>query len=756
MTSAAHRPPCTWSSRVAAVCCAVLILLWPGAARADTLDTILDLVLNSIDPSLVEAKALLKCAIAHDGLTTATLKVCGGNVAKDKADSYLQPGSTAQTVVTVGLAASKKQWGKVIEIGGTKLVLDLACSAAMPPGPPKSVLCSSLSGEISKLARPVVSGLVQALSSSPPDWLRIVTMLGPGLACKIEQIPALVRETACGVIGELLAAGKDLAEGLGALAEVAVKGVGIVLDAGDKMLGSYHEKQGPKAHFKAYWVHYTHKAAWLKFVKGDAAMSAFVEGLHKHCRDYYGSSKPCDPMRKVFLDAVNPTVAHLKNAGAVYFDVNLRPALLYHYLFFKNSAGKYPGFNWGGNACHLIEKYPLLEGDLQDSQPRPTVWDHACKPAHDLLLAALAQHKPQLEAQLAALGAQGCTLTSSTSLYCVSYPALAACTKALPAHAGACVVDVGKANAAFAPQIAQQLGKRCHVVSTSHATVQCTRPWKVDQCKSLTASYVAQKSAAWGGKLSLQCTPANDAAFEQGKIKAIEIAGQLNHKAGSAATMATAADDSGAGCKPIWDPLAIGCKNHKVVAKQLEALPGLAVGACAADPNKDGADVPCIVPILAAGSMVESLGNQLPVAGALAEGGGAVTQPPLRSVLPSRPLPAAQAQPALRPELRSALPVERDALPGARTALPSTRPALQSPPPALGTPRTGGGAPDWGAVGGREAPATADVTRLMSTLSCMTERGELRFRCATRAGFERCEALRAQRKVEQCALNERR
>ena len=465
MTHAARRFAWTVSSRVAALCASILILLWRAAARAGVVDTVLDLVLISIDPSLVEAKSLLKCAIAHDGLTAATIETCGGGVAKDKAQIYLQPGSTAQTVVTVGLAASKKQWGKVIEVGGTKLVLDLACSAAMPPGPLKSVLCSSLSGEISKLARPVVVGLVQALSASPPDWLRIVTMLGPGLACKIEQIPALVRESACGVIGELLAAGKDLAEGLGALAEAAVKGVGFVLDAGDKMLGSYHEKLGPKAYFKAYWVHYTHKAAWLKFVKGDAAMATFVEDLHKKCRDHYGSSKPCDPMRKVFLDAVNPVVAHLKNAGAVHFEVSLRPALLYHYLFFKNSAGKYPGFNWGGNACHLIEKYPLLEGDLQDSQPRPTVWDHACKPAYELLLAALAQHKSQLEAQLAALGVQGCTLTSNSSLSCVSYSAVTACTKALPAYPDRCVVDVGKANAAFAQPIAAQLGKRCSAPS---------------------------------------------------------------------------------------------------------------------------------------------------------------------------------------------------------------------------------------------------------------------------------------------------
>jgi hypothetical protein len=592
----------------------------------------------------------------------------------------------------------------------------------MPPGPLKSVLCSSLSGEVSKLARPVVSGLVGALSSSPPDWFKLVTMLGPGLACRIEQIPPLVRETACGLIGELLAQGKELAEGLGALAELAVKGLGSVLDAGNKILGSYHEKQGPKAYFKAYWVHYTHKAAWLKFVKGDAAMAQFVDGLHKKCRDYYDSNKPCDPMRKVFLDAVNPVVAQLKGAGAVYFDVHLRPDLLYHYLFFKNSGGKLAGFSWGGNACHLIEKFPLLEGDLQDSQPRPTVWDHACKPAFDLLLAALAQHKPQLEAQLAALGTQGCTLTSSASLYCVSYPAAAACTKALPAHHGSCVVDVGKANAAFAPQVAQQLGKRCSVVSATHATVQCARPWKVDQCKSLTASYAAQKNAPWGGKLSLHCTAAADPAFEQGKIKAIEITGQLNQKAGSAAMMAAAAGDSGAGCKPLWDALSIGCTDHKAMAKQLTALPGLAVAACPADPNKDGADAPCIVPVLTAGSAIEVVSAQQPVAAALPLSGTPATAPPAHAAQSTLPVPGARTL-TTQAEPRGVLQPELGAPQGERSRVPSALAALQSPtmstrlPPAQsptatgGPPSSGSNAPSWGTVPGSQAAVGQTASR---------------------------------------------
>ncbi len=710
------------------------LLLGPGAARADTLDAILDLVLQSVDPSLVDAKKMLKCAIGQGGLNDKTLQVCGGGLAKAKADAYLESDSTAQTVVTVGIAASKKQWGKVIEIGGTKLILDLACTAAMPPGPVKSVLCSNLSTELAKLARPVVAGVVGALSSSPVDVLKLVSILGPGLACKVDVIPAAMRELACGTIGEILAAGKELAEGLADLAASAVKAAGFVFDAGDKALGSYHEKLSPKAYFKAYWVYTTHLGAWLKYVKGEAALMAFVNDRHSSCKQYYGSAKPCDPMRKLYLDTVNPAVEQLKGAGAAYFEVALKPDLLYHYLFYRSSGGKYPGFNWGGNACHLMEKFPLLEGDgLQSTQPRPTVWDHACKKAYDLLLAELAQKKPALEAQLAGLAKQGCTATSSASLYCASYEGQAACLKALPAHASQCVVDVGKATASLAPKIALQLGKRCSVAGQT--TVQCTRPWKVDQCKSTVAAYNAQKSAPWGGKLSLACTAAVDPAFEPGKLQALEIAGLLNHKPGGTALMASAANDSGAGCKPLWDPLSLGCKDHKAVAAQLAQLPKLAVPSCPPDPNRDGADLPCIVPVLSAD---RTLANAQPVAAAVAAAGAAGQAPssaaaPVSARSAGVPLVRAGSAPSTSAPETGALAAPRTSMSppregrddsastmGDRGGARSTLPAVQSPmaraqfpaaqvPTARASPPAPTGAPNWSSMNRSAAPAPASA-----------------------------------------------
>jgi len=847
-----------------------LLLAAPPAARADTLDTILDLVLQSIDPSLLDAKQLLKCAIGQGGMNEKTLQVCGGGVAKAQADAFLVSDSTAQTVVTVGIAASKQQWGKVVEIGGSKLILDLACTAAMPPGPVKSVLCSNLTGELSKLAKPVVGGVVGALSSSPPDAFKLVAILGPGLACKADfVIPAAVREVVCGTIGQLLAAGKDLAEGLAELANVAVKTAGYVFDAGDKVLGSYHEKQSPKAYFKAYWAYETHLGAWLKYVKGDAALTAYVNEKHASCKQYYGTAKPCDAMRKIYLDTVNPAVAQLSSAATAYFEVALKPNLLYHYLHYRSSGGKYPGFNWGGNACHLMEKFPLLEGDgLQQTQPRPTVWDHACKEAQELLLAELAQKKTALEGQLALLAKQGCTATSSASFHCASYDGQASCLKALPTHPNTCAVDIGKANAAFAARIALELGKRCSTVSPAHSTVQCTRPWKVEQCNKKTAQYASRKTAPWGGKLSIQCTPATDPAFEPGKVKAVEIAGQLNHKPSPPSMTVTAAGDSGAGCKPIWDPLSIGCKDHKAVGAQLAQMPSLAaVKYCPPDPDKDGADAPCIVPVLSADSTAAVVHPQ-PVAQALgaaiaarsaspastqgpAQSGQAVlaggpavapaasgplaqaarpaagpppdlkvdrqsheavsgmtssspaapstASPPATTIVAPQRLPSPAQTGALPPPVPSSLPAVQSPagpargpsstlpavqVPVARTQLPAVQPpavqtqlpAVQAPASPTGRAPAPGAAPNWGALGGaagasppqsavtapsplagNPAAAASDaITRELAAASCSAGAGGLRFSCTTRAGFARCEALRRERRVEQCTLNERR
>jgi hypothetical protein len=54
------------------------------------------------------------------------------------------------------------------------------------------------------------------------------------------------------------------------------------------------------------------------------------------------------------------------------------------------------------------------------------------------------------------------------------------------------------------------------------------------------------------------------------------------------------------------------------------------------------------------------------------------------------------------------------------------------------------------------APASDAIARELAAAGCSAGPGGSRFACATRAGFDRCEALQRERRVEQCALSERR
>ena len=107
---------------------------------------------------------------------------------------------------------------------------------------------------------------------------------------------------------------------------------------------------------------------------------------------------------------------------------------------------------------------------------------------------------------------------------------------------------------------------------------------------------------------------------------------------------------------------------------------------------------------------------------------------------------------------------------------PAMQPSAGSVAPPATTPQRGAlstpsthAAPS-GAAGGQRAQATlaggsssvvpaaaaGGAARELAALSCTAAPGEGRFTCATRAGFDRCEAMRRERKVERCTLDARR
>lgn len=54
------------------------------------------------------------------------------------------------------------------------------------------------------------------------------------------------------------------------------------------------------------------------------------------------------------------------------------------------------------------------------------------------------------------------------------------------------------------------------------------------------------------------------------------------------------------------------------------------------------------------------------------------------------------------------------------------------------------------------APNVPAIQRDLASVSCTAPGATLRFTCTTRAGFDRCEAMRKRSQVDECILKERR
>jgi hypothetical protein len=569
-----------------AVALASLIALVPTAARADTVDTILKVVLPAIDPSLGDSYDVLKCAINHNGLNATTLKTCGTGLAKAKADSFLQGNSTAQTVVTVSAAAMQKQWATVIEVGGSELIVQLACTAAMPPGPVKSFLCSGVSAEVAKLAKPVLKGALDALSSSPPNWPKLLTLVGPSLACGI--IPEPAHSAVCSPLMQVLEkgfeAGKDVAVGV---AEGLTDGVGAVLEGFGDLWSPDNPKPTPKKFFQLYYVSYYHKGAWLKLVQGDAAFSQLVTKNHNTCVGYYGSG-PCNVMKSTYVADITATVNALKAQPPLYLETRIQAD---DRFVLELQFAAWGSTGWGPGQCgnDLYKLFPLPEGGDEDSRPRPTVWVKTCEQVKPLLLAWLKAHQVLFATELVAFKNQGCTLLKyDAHLQCGTYPGHASCLQKAGRWSNRCEMDYAKADGAVALDLVKQLGKRCAPNDKLQTTIECTRPWKEAQCADLVAHTVVP--SPWK-KPQVKCVEKPDPKFEQGKVEALKLLGSLNIKPGGPpSALVSAGMSTGADCATTWDPLGITCKDPHA-ASAPGKLPG-GLSSCPPDPNKDGADGP--------------------------------------------------------------------------------------------------------------------------------------------------------------------
>jgi hypothetical protein len=570
-------------------------------ARADALDQILDAALPLLDSDLAQARPFVRCVV-EKGTAPAAVQACAAQFAKGKASSVTAGNSKLNDVVAIVKAIQAHDWISVLDRTGTDLLVKLACSAGMPPaGPLKGFLCSSVSAELAKLAKPVLRTALEAVRDQ--NWPKLMAAV-PTLACQIDIIPLAVRATVCSGIDIVLTGGLAA---FNAMVNGLADQLSNALSMGDRLLGSDVKKQTPKQYFVDWWIPYLHKGVWLKFVQGDAAFSTFVNGRVSACAQYYGTSSPCGPMKTIYVKAVDTATATLKASVPLHYEAKVKPDLFYHDLFWLSSKGKYAGFSWGdSSSCmsDLMKQVPIPECDgLQECRPRPTVWAEACKGVQTLLVSNLQTTQPAFDQKIAQVSQQGCVVRTDgfAGFFCTTYSGSLACEKALPAHMNVCSLDQQKAAQTFAAGILVKLGpKRCGHPGTSSwelVTVECTRPWKLDTCESLVAAGTPPKV-----NTKVLCKLRPDPAFDAGKTRAKQVVDVLNSgktilSTGGGATImgsGTPISFKPAGCSSAHpDPLQIRCTEWNVVKEVASQVASLGLKPCPQDPKSDGVDEAC-------------------------------------------------------------------------------------------------------------------------------------------------------------------
>lgn len=714
------------------------------APQAQALGTsaLLDVVIQAIEPQLQPAKPFVLCLIdggsAQDCLDKEIAKQTAalGQQATDQAKAALpfDPNdSRIAQIIAVVKAASQGKWLEVLSKGGTTVGKIVVC-AALPPGV-KSVGCPVTDYVIDN-NKQLLDDAWDAVSG--PDWWKLATLLGPQTACQFIPI-AEIKATLCGPLGEAIGAAVALAEGgAKALADALGDASELLVDFTEDVSGQ-DPPMAPEKYYQTFWGPQNH---WyvLMALRGGSTTVPDMGLEYSPCVGYFDSHKAskataqkwCGKLRQQAQAQFKTSLAAAKAAPATYMKSTLEPQLPRLVLeHFHATTSPMAGDLYTDCVYTVRDRVPIY-GVLPQQNPMKsklgsppfTAWEWACKEVRTLFDPAFAAYKaqgvPALSAKLINAGCKVWTPTSKGDeklrYFCDSWQGYAACkaeVAALGASETHCGLDGTQAGAKLAAQIAAELGaKRCTVPATSLRTVQCTRPWKVTKCQA-RVDQVQGGSVDWATAVS--CVAREDPAFVAGKAQVQSLLFKLNGGVGSKSSGGTTAGEAGAwkpatgtDCKSTWDPLAIVCNSLQVLATHGVNLPE-----CPADPNQDGADVPCLAPMLF---------------DAVQEGAmkvGPAFDGPLTGVAGSTP---AAPGPAVRAPMNAPL----EPVPG----------AFSAPPAARGTGMPGIAAPEAAPVErGRLAPLTG--TRGVAIQGCEPVSGRIgELACTTPEAHARCERAR--------------
>lgn len=608
---------------------AALLGITALAPPAQALGTseLLDVVIQAVEPQLQPAKPLLLCLIGGK-----SLQACIDQEIQKQAATLQQEASTQATaalpfdpndsritqIVAVVKAASQGKWLEVLNKGGTTVGKIVAC-AALPPGV-KSVGCPVTDYVIDN-NKQLIDDAWDAVQG--PDWWALATLLGPQTACQFIPV-AEIKSTLCGPLGAAVEAAVTLAKG-------GVKLVSDTFGDASELLVNFTEDvagqdppMAPEKYYMDYWYRDTH---WyvLAVLTGGGSAPPDMQLEYNACVGYFDGHKAskstaqkwCGKMREQAKTQFSTALNAVKAAPAVYLKSTLEPQLprLALEYFHESASSMMPG-SLGTDCVYTLRDSVPIPGLLPqqnvmhgkwNSAPF-TGWEWACKQVTTAFNQALQNYKNQATPALTTKMANaGCKTQQPTKgdtklrFLCDSWEGLGTCKTEVTAlggkdDSGHCGLDSTKATTKLAAQIAAQLGtRRCAVPATNARAVQCTRPWKVAQCKALVEQ-------AQGGSVAdayqVSCLAKDDPSFSAGQAEVKNLLFKLNGgvgsktdavgtKAGAGGSWASASENN---CQAVWDPLAISCKSPDVLAIHNVTLPG-----CPADPDKDGADAPCLV-----------------------------------------------------------------------------------------------------------------------------------------------------------------
>lgn len=618
-----------------------LLLLWFAVpARAFGTGEMIDIVIQAVEPQLAPAKPLILCLISGQSLDHCVQQEQQVQASSVQLEASSQAAAALpfdpkdnriQQIVVIVTAAGEGQWLKVLDTGGPTVAKIVVC-AALPPGV-KTVGCP--------IVEYVVDHNKQLLEKTwtavqGPDWWELVGLLGPQTACNFIPVPE-IQSTLCGPLGAAVQALAEFAsDGAAAVGQVFGDAAELLVNFTEDLSGQ-DPPMAPEQFYATYWYPRLHW--YLLSAVSLGGSPGEWSSQYEHCVGYFDSHKAskstagkwCAKMRSRVQAHFDATLPAIKAAPAAYLAATLRPQLprllIHHFDPQPGEAVKLAEKNWPYLAPY-DQLYSSCVQQMRDRIAVPGVlpkhevnlgkWnsqpDDAWKWICDQAMRAIAQELngwrqqagPQLLARMSGFGCQRKVSGSNSKLYleCDAFEGYDNCRREIAAHGvpGHEQCQAGHAaGAKLAAQVVAELGtKRCAQVP-GYAHIRCTRPWKVAHC--LKRAMPPDDAPVWHGT-RLTCELQEDPAFISGQAQVKNLLFTLNGGVGSKTeAIGTKPGQGGAwkaatenDCRALWDALSIHCSSAELPAAHQISLTPCPL----ADPNRDGADEPCLVQVLRA------------------------------------------------------------------------------------------------------------------------------------------------------------